>query len=371
MKSTLNGKRWCHVSCVLWIPETSFGDLYKMEPVVQLKSIPDSRWALVCTFCREKLGACIQCSYKTCAISYHVTCGFNANLDITTSQHPTSGDLVFKSFCLKHTAERRKKLSNHVTSSVTSDQRTNHQRLSAFTKSKKRISESVDEKSADSNAPKDEFSLIQYKISKAMCKFHTLITPAELSRKLNVKPFQAEALYEYWKLKRISGALFHNRINLSSNCNSTSAEPSCWDQTTLGLVDLSLSAEQQEQLDVVESLKNRATMFVALRQDLEKVRNMVTLIQKREKNLKTYHRVVYEMFKRQLVLAGFNLLPNIMCPTTDLSKVVRKKTESVSSPDEGICSGDFSENEGLLHFFHCNHFILICGYLCCFRGLNL
>ena len=188
--------------------------------------------------------------------------------------------------------------------------------------------------------------MMKNRINKALCKFHTLVTSEEISRKLNVNPLISSILYEYWKLKRISGALFHNRISLPNNSTLPSEQIRPNEQTNFGLVDLSLTAEQQEQIDAAESLRNRATMFVALRQDFEKVRSMVNLIQKRERALKTYHRVCYEMFKRQLVLAGFKLLPDILCPPSDLS--IRKKDDvtTLSSTDEGICSGEFSETDG-------------------------
>lgn len=41
-----------------------------------------SRWALVCVLCRERVGACIQCSVKTCKTAYHVTCAFKNGLEM-------------------------------------------------------------------------------------------------------------------------------------------------------------------------------------------------------------------------------------------------------------------------------------------------
>ena len=42
MKSTRTGTKWAHVSCALWIPEVSIGDVEKMEPITKISSIPVS-----------------------------------------------------------------------------------------------------------------------------------------------------------------------------------------------------------------------------------------------------------------------------------------------------------------------------------------
>ena len=43
MKSTRTGTKWAHVSCALWIPEVSIGDVEKMEPITKISSIPVRR----------------------------------------------------------------------------------------------------------------------------------------------------------------------------------------------------------------------------------------------------------------------------------------------------------------------------------------
>ena len=47
-----------------------------------LFSLQQSRWALICVLCRERVGACIQCSVKTCKTAYHVTCAFKHGLEM-------------------------------------------------------------------------------------------------------------------------------------------------------------------------------------------------------------------------------------------------------------------------------------------------
>lgn len=43
-----------------------------------------SRWALVCCVCKERNGACIQCSVKACKTAFHVTCAISDKLEMKT-----------------------------------------------------------------------------------------------------------------------------------------------------------------------------------------------------------------------------------------------------------------------------------------------
>ena len=47
MKSTRTGAKWAHVSCALWIPEVSIGDVEKMEPITKISCIPVSSLTLL------------------------------------------------------------------------------------------------------------------------------------------------------------------------------------------------------------------------------------------------------------------------------------------------------------------------------------
>jgi hypothetical protein len=44
--------------------------------------LQQSRWSLICVLCKDKTGACIQCSVKTCKTAYHVTCAFKSGLEM-------------------------------------------------------------------------------------------------------------------------------------------------------------------------------------------------------------------------------------------------------------------------------------------------
>ena len=63
-----------------------------------------SRWSLVCVLCKERMGACIQCSVKTCKTAYHVTCAFKHNLEmraIIEDENAEDGVKLRVSFDLK------------------------------------------------------------------------------------------------------------------------------------------------------------------------------------------------------------------------------------------------------------------------------
>ena len=83
MKSTESGKLWVHLSCALWIPEVSIGSVEKMEPITNISSVARRRWNYFCILCKNRaVGACIQCSIKTCKVAYHVTCAFKRGLQM-------------------------------------------------------------------------------------------------------------------------------------------------------------------------------------------------------------------------------------------------------------------------------------------------
>lgn len=111
MKSTRSGEKWAHVSCALWIPEVSIGCVDRMEPITKISSIPQSRWALICVLCRERVGACIQCSVKTCKTAYHVTCAFQHGLEMRAiiEEGNAEDGVKLRSYCLKHSVSKGKK----------------------------------------------------------------------------------------------------------------------------------------------------------------------------------------------------------------------------------------------------------------------
>ena len=52
-----------------------------------------TRWNLICVVCKERSGACIQCSVKKCKTAFHVTCAFSRNYQMVLNLEDASKDL--------------------------------------------------------------------------------------------------------------------------------------------------------------------------------------------------------------------------------------------------------------------------------------
>jgi len=76
----MNG--WIHVSCAIWMPETSFRDPVRLRGIEGTDTIVRARKNLVCKVCNTKNGACIQCSHKSCVAAFHITCAQKQQVSI-------------------------------------------------------------------------------------------------------------------------------------------------------------------------------------------------------------------------------------------------------------------------------------------------
>ncbi|GAM83381.1 hypothetical protein ANO11243_013690 [Dothideomycetidae sp. 11243] len=99
-----NTLRWSHLLCAIWIPEVSLANLTYMEPIQDVEKVPRNRWGLVCYICEQRMGACIQCSNKSCYQAFHVTCARRARLFLKMKASPTSSidQSILKAFCDRH-----------------------------------------------------------------------------------------------------------------------------------------------------------------------------------------------------------------------------------------------------------------------------
>ena len=74
---------------------------------MDVEKVPKTRWKLSCYICRQRMGACIQCSNKNCYQAFHVTCARRARLYLKTkTSHGAlavlDGSMVLRAFCDRH-----------------------------------------------------------------------------------------------------------------------------------------------------------------------------------------------------------------------------------------------------------------------------
>ncbi|XP_060723369.1 protein Jade-3 [Tachysurus vachellii] len=245
MKATRAGTKWAHVSCALWIPEVSIACPERMEPITKLSHIPPSRWSLICSLCKIKTGACIQCSVKNCTIPFHVTCAFEHNLEMKTILD--EGDEVkFKSYCLKHS---KPKASEPGLSPARHKPPTETEKV----------------------------GLRAQKLQELEEEFYKLVQPDEVAQELGLPLHLLDFIYQYWKLKR------------KSSFNKALLPPKEEEENLL----------RQPQED---SIHTRMRMFMHLRQDLERVRNLCYMVSRREKLKLSQSKVQEQIFNLHVKL---------------------------------------------------------------------
>lgn len=264
MKSTRSGQKWAHVSCALWIPEVSIGSVEKMEPIMKISQIPPSRWALTCCLCRERIGACIQCSVKACKRAYHVTCAFENGLEMKPIIDDSTVDEVkLKSYCPKHS--KKKEVHRKEASSDDSDK-----------KASSVSHEGHHQRDAEATNEEKESARLA-KIQAIEAEFYKHVSLKETSEAMSTDPVVVDFVFNYWKLKR------------KANNDKPLLTP---------------LKEETDGLDKLEenNLYSRVKMFVHLRQDLERVRNLCYMVSRREKIAKSLLKTREEIFEHQVAM---------------------------------------------------------------------
>ncbi|XP_077396074.1 protein Jade-1 isoform X2 [Festucalex cinctus] len=303
MKPTRSGTKWVHVSCALWIPEVSIGNPEKMEPITNVSHIPSNRWALNCCLCKEKTGACIQCSAKNCRVAFHVTCGLHAGLEMTTVL--TQDDEVkFKSYCPKHSGleggdfrERDSGAEGEKEEGVGSKKGKRRGRVRGEEEDDSAPPPGLTKPSSSSSSsspsslclvrqrdPQDKrVNLRKMKLQEMEEFFYQFVDAEEVGQHLKMAPEMVDFLYQYWKLKR------------KANFNQPLLTPKKDEEDSLA---------RREQ----EVLLRRLQLFTHLRQDLERVRNLTYMVTRREKIKRSLWRVQEQIFQHQVRLIDQELL---------------------------------------------------------------
>ncbi|XP_076467534.1 uncharacterized protein LOC143298551 [Babylonia areolata] len=254
MKCTRSGAQWVHVSCALWIPEVGFGDPDKVEPVTKISHIPPSRWSLTCCLCKEREGACIQCSIKSCKTAFHVTCAFNEGLLMRTilDERGDSEDVKLKAFCPKHSKRQER---SHSESEADTPRKKGSLKDSPHKRSPRKDSPPTPKKHLTQEERAD---LRSKKLKSLEEEFYKVVNLSQMSKNLQLDEEVISVIFVYWKFKR--------------KCN--------WDRPLL--------TPKTEEEDILERQEEdsrvaRRKLFVHLRHDLERVRNLCYMISKREK----------------------------------------------------------------------------------------
>ncbi|GAB6027286.1 hypothetical protein CHUAL_001568 [Chamberlinius hualienensis] len=249
MKCTRSGQQWVHVSCALWIPEVSIGCVEKMEPITKLANIPPSRYTLVCCVCKEKMGACIQCSVKACKTAYHVTCAFRGGLKMKAVMENDEDEdgLKLRSYCPKHS-------KNKSSTSSDSDDDGSEQKLL--------------NKSNDKNNRMQRLQEIE-------AGFFKYVDINKVAESLRVNKDVVDFVYNYWKLKRRTA---FNKPLLIPKSGVTN------------------------ELDQEDSVYAKMKMFVQIRQNLERVRNLCYMVGRRERLSQTWRKTRAEIFYQQIAV---------------------------------------------------------------------
>ncbi|CAJ0584879.1 unnamed protein product, partial [Mesorhabditis spiculigera] len=105
-KTTVDNN-WAHVICAIWLNEVHFLNPIFLEPIEGHQTCLAVRSKLKCLICSRKQGACVQCSHKSCARAFHVTCAQAAGLCMNVSQYDDSDasekvDVQRKLYCPLH-----------------------------------------------------------------------------------------------------------------------------------------------------------------------------------------------------------------------------------------------------------------------------
>ncbi|SCV67412.1 BQ2448_5023 [Microbotryum intermedium] len=293
---------WAHLLCAIWIPDTGVSNTVYMEPIDGVENISKSRWKLICSLCRQRVGACIQCANRNCFTAFHVTCARDHGLELKMKQQTGTGEL--RAYCEKHSGTFcvQGLTPGSVTPLGTSRDRPGRASLGAHAPS---LSTSLQVVLANPKA-----SSFSTKTQRAYKKSYTSGPPlvpsyildrvnAYVSRiKIANKRQFMNQLCRYWSLKRESrrGAPLLKRLHL---------EP--W----------TASASMRQQSDVERAKK--LELMRLLREDLENVRMLTERVRKRERK-KLERAQLLSRFVEQHVFARECVMGDFIRRVSELDK---------------------------------------------------
>ncbi|KAH9275206.1 hypothetical protein BASA83_002434 [Batrachochytrium salamandrivorans] len=264
--------KWVHLNCAMWIPECHIANTVYMEPVEGTENVPKSRWRLICYICKQRYGAPIQCSNKYCFIPFHASCARKAKLYMRMRGVHNSDPNSFRAYCDKHAPkEYRDVVDVEATTLAAQEELSKCVHLQIY----------LENEPCQGQARTSCMILIQttFLSSKSLGLIETnglLLKPVTMIRTNMTKQWGKQetnrrhkkkddivcTIARYWSLKRESrrGAALLKRLHL---------EP--WTTTA--------SAHKEDE----EFKMKKYELLGVLRRDLERVRLLIELVRKREK----------------------------------------------------------------------------------------
>ncbi|KAL6177030.1 hypothetical protein ACLB2K_053662 [Fragaria x ananassa] len=116
---------FAHLFCCQWMPEAYIEDMEKVEPIVNVKGIPEARRKLICNICKVKWGACVRCSHGACRTSFHPMCAREARQRMEIWAKFGVNNVELKAFCPKHSEVPNNINAEPVDPSVSVDKNSN------------------------------------------------------------------------------------------------------------------------------------------------------------------------------------------------------------------------------------------------------
>ncbi|KAK6506542.1 nuA3 HAT complex component nto1 [Arthrobotrys conoides] len=333
---------WSHLLCAIWIPEVTISNMVYMEPVEGVELVPKSRWKLHCYICKQRMGACIQCSNKSCYLAFHVTCARKAKLFLSMRQQvptdPSGGtavgaerSLIFdgsqlKAFCDKHVpSDWRKEFRTdiairnvqHYYEDLFYEKEWGDSQMKALTPGYEshatipKLTLTVGGKrkrpSAGTGGAKTVWRLPSGAPIVPQVLYNTIIEAISRFAIRKPKEYVAE-ICKYWTLKREArrDASLLKRLQVSVSSNFTSDEVTKKDYSAY--------------YDGEEKLKRRLDFAIKLRHDLERIRLLADDIKKREKEKLRQA----ECLKEMIDAVYFPVIP-ILTPILDRAQQLDSK----------------------------------------------
>ncbi|KAK4803240.1 hypothetical protein SAY86_001443 [Trapa natans] len=93
---------FAHLFCSQWMPELHIDNLARMDPIIGMEKMAETRRKLLCNICKIKCGVCLRCSHGTCRASFHPICAREARHRMEIWGRFGDDNVELRAFCSKH-----------------------------------------------------------------------------------------------------------------------------------------------------------------------------------------------------------------------------------------------------------------------------